>query len=160
MSDDEFFAGLGFEVVNLDGKLVLVDKDLGPVFLSWFDSPLGIEHLDVRVPVLLSVPSKPPALLSLLERQGSFTVGQWIFAGDETQGYNLTFGVQLSRGDITAKVITSTLDFLKSAHAVGGQAMEEIAQNPSEFPHFSGAKFVRSMEAHPRHDDSESPPIK
>lgn len=144
MSDAEFFGNLGFEVLDLDGQLVLLDQGLGLglVFLSWFDSPLGIELLDVRVPVLLNVSSKAPLLLSFLESQGSFTVGQWIFAGDETQGHNLTFGVQLSRGDLTTEVISATLELLNNAHSLGGQALEEIVNNPEGFSDVDGIKWI------------------
>ena len=145
MSDTEFFGELGFKVVDLDGRLVLIDERLGPVFLAWFDSPLGIELLDVRVPVLLNVPSKAPLLLSFLASQGSFTVGQWIFAGDETQGYNVTFGVQLSRGDLTGEVISATLELLKNAHSLGGQALEEIVNNPEGLD-VDGIKWIERID--------------
>jgi hypothetical protein len=147
VSDAEFFGNLGFKVVDVDGRLVLLDESLGLglVFLSWFDSPLGIELLDARIPVLLNVPSKAPLLLSFLESQGSFAVGQWMFAGDETQGYNLTFGVQLSRGDLTTEVISATLELLKNAHSLGGQALEEMVNNPEDFSDVVGIKWVEGV---------------
>lgn len=157
IGDAEFFGGLGFKVVDLEGRLVLMDPELGPVFLAWFDSPLGMELLDVRFLALSNVRAKTPSLLSFLDVQGSFTVGQWIFAGDETQGYNLTFGVQLPRCGLTAEVMSSTLDFLKTAHSVGSAAFEEIARKPDEFPNFSGTKFIRRMEARSAEDDNASP---
>ena len=58
---------------------------------SLFNSPVGIELLDMRAVALWYV-EKSPNLMALVESFGPQTLGQWIFACDSHGDCNLTFG--------------------------------------------------------------------
>jgi hypothetical protein len=141
-SKNDLIGALGFQVVKVDDHQVLLDEALGPVFLGRFDSPLGIELVDIRIPVLLNVPSRAPGLLQLIDTWGPFTTGQWSFAGDETQGYTLTFGIQMPPQALTRESVSASLEFLRFARGFGEEAMEAVARNPADFPNFAGMKFI------------------
>lgn len=139
----KFFNHLGFRVVELgDKKLALVEHEISPVFLSWFSSPIGLELLDVRVPVLFRIPNKSPNLLALIEGFGPISLGQWMFGGDDDQGYNLSFGLQMSRDVLSKETMSSSLSFLGEVQKLGISVLEAIAGRPEDFPDFEGVFSV------------------
>lgn len=140
-SDLELFRGFGLDAHRTGGKIVINAEKFGLVFLSWFDSPLGIELLDVRAPIIQNIPTKSPQLLTLIESYRPELIGQWIFAGDEDQGYNLTFGFQIPREFVTRDVVHKGLAFLGDIQEVGFKILQDIANTPKDFPGYEGTSI-------------------
>lgn len=137
--DTEFLRSLGLDVSEVGGRLVAVDENLGLIFLTWFSSSLGLELLDIRAVIIHNIPTKSTSLFALIDSHGPAETGQWVFAGDEESGYNLTFGIQLPREILTKEIIRASRSYLASFQEVGLRILQQIAQAPDHFPALDGA---------------------
>jgi hypothetical protein len=140
-----FFKNLGVQAVETppgSNRFTAYSPRAGFCFFRWWDSRLGIELLDIRKVVLQNIPEKTPNLLALIESFQPVTVGQWLFAGDDDQGYNLTFGVQLPRAVLNPQTMDSVLDFLSEVNHIGSKILDEMAANTSVFPATEGILWM------------------
>lgn len=151
MNDAEFLVSLGFNSVKLeDGPTVLIDQRLGNgfMFVKRFDSALGVDLFDFRAVVLMNLPTKAPEFLALVESLGTFSLGQWTFAGDDTQGYNLSYGIQVSPQVLTNEVVSASVDFLREVQLTGRWLLEMIESRPAIFENVSGISWVAPSGSH------------
>lgn len=131
---DSFFDQVGLDVIEAPNrpKQYLLRQDPF-VFLTWFDSPIGIELLDIRKVLLMNL-RKSPELLALLDSFEPPTLGQWVFACDTDGFCNLTFGIQLDRNSLTRQVALDALNYLRGHEELAREILYEIAQDPSRYP--------------------------
>jgi hypothetical protein len=141
----DFFKQLGVEATEDrpgSKRFTGFSLKVGIIFLRWWDSRLGVELLDIRVVVLQNIPKKTPNLLALIETFQPITVGQWLFYGDDDQGHNLTFGVQLPRAVLNAQTMATVLDFLSEKIHIGSEILDEMAADTSSFPDTAGILWM------------------
>jgi hypothetical protein len=137
----DFFSERGLEVVATSKpSSFLVKEDLMVVF-SLFNSPVGIELLDMRAVALWYV-KKSPNLMALVESFGPQTIGQWIFACDSQGDCNLTFGIQLPLESLTTETLRASFDYLRDVRSIGNEIFEAIGKNLELYPGCEGAQFM------------------
>jgi hypothetical protein len=135
----EQFSRIRVEVVQVPSRANSWLMKQNPfMFLSIFDSPIGIELLDIRGVALMNV-KKSEQLIALIEKQGPEVLGQWGFHEDDTQLCNVTFGVQLPLG-VEDQTLLNAIEFVQQRRNSGEKLLKEFAETGAAH---EGVQFVR-----------------